>query len=106
MSDLIDRKAFKEKYCVFGWIEEISEEVFDAFPTVDAEPIRHAKWEWFEEWSESNTDHFAECEDCGWRCGKCKTPIEKSVGGYWDDVDIVPELNYCPNCGAKMDKER
>lgn len=61
-------------------------------------------WEWFEEWSESNSDHPAECEDAGWRCSSCKMPLADIVGGYWDDIDEVPKLSYCPNCGKKMEK--
>lgn len=65
--------------------------------------MRHGRWEWFEEWTPSTPEHPAECEDCGWRCGKCKTALEDVVGGYWDDPDDEPTLRYCPNCGAIMD---
>ena len=69
----------------------------------DVEPVRHGRWEWFEEWSYSTPDHPAECDDCGWRCSKCKTALEDMINGYYDDSCEVPQLNYCPNCGAKMD---
>lgn len=65
--------------------------------------VVHGRWEWFEEWNPSTPDHPRECEDCGWRCSKCKTALEDVVGGYWDNIDEEPKLNYCPNCGAKMD---
>ena len=71
----------------------------------DVEPVKHGHWEWFEEWLPSTPDHPAECEDCGWRCSECKTALEDIVGGYWDDIDIEPMINYCPNCGTKMDME-
>ena len=71
----------------------------------DVVPVRHGRWEWFEEWYPNTPDHPRECEDCGWRCGKCKTALEDVVGGYWDDPDDEPKLNYCPNCGAIMDLE-
>lgn len=70
--------------------------------TVDAEPIRRGHWEWFEEWSESNTEHYAECENAGWKCSACGSLLDDMVGGHWDDMDDTPKLNYCPNCGAKM----
>lgn len=59
-------------------------------------------WEWFEEWSPGTPEHPRECDDCGWRCGKCKVALEDMVGGYWDDAFEKPKLHYCPNCGAKM----
>lgn len=66
-------------------------------------PVVHGLWEWFEDWYPSTPDHPMECEDCGWRCGECKTALEDMVGGCWDDSDDEPKLNYCLNCGAKMD---
>ena len=72
-------------------------------PTIDPESLRpQGEWEWFEEWSPSTPEYPAECDDCGWRCGRCKTALEDMVGGYWDDAFTRPMLDYCPNCGAKM----
>ena len=68
----------------------------------DVAPVKHGRWEWFEEWLPSTPDHPAECQDCGWRCSECKTVLEDIVGGYWDDIDREPMINYCPNCGAIM----
>ena len=79
------------------------------FQCVAKEIIKHdyrkqsvGEWEWFEEWTPSTSDHVRECYDCGWRCGKCKTALEDVVGGYWDDPDKKPNLNFCPDCGARM----
>ena len=69
----------------------------------DVALVRHGRWEWFEEWSYSTPEHSAECDDCGWRCSECKTALEDMINGYYDDSCEVPQLNYCPNCGAKMD---
>ena len=71
----------------------------------DVSQVQHGRWEWFEEWSPSTPDHPRECEDYGWRCSRCKTSLEAIVGGYWDNPDDVPEVKFCPNCGAKMDLE-
>lgn len=60
------------------------------------------EWEWFEEWNPSTPEHPRECDDCGWRCGECKTALADIVGGYWDDPDEKPNLKFCPDCGAKM----
>lgn len=77
--------------------------VFQKDNLVDAAPVKHGWWEWFEEWSPSTPDHSAECDDCGWKCSECKTALEDIVNGYYDDPYEVPQLNYCPKCGAKMD---
>lgn len=71
-------------------------------PAADVVERKRGEWEWFEEWNPSTPDHPRECEDCGWRCGKCKTSLEDVVGGYWDDPTEKPKLNFCPNCGADM----
>lgn len=65
-------------------------------------PVRKGRWEWFEEWLPSTPDHPRECYDCGWCCSECKNALEDMVGGYWDNPDEKPELNFCPNCGADM----
>lgn len=45
---------------------------------LDAIPARHAKL--------LNAHPYGECSNCGYL------------------IDIREEFNYCPNCGAKMDK--
>lgn len=55
-------------------------------PTIDAEPVRHGRWEW------KNGRPF---------CSVCKNQNEPKH--YFED-GTVEEYNYCPNCGAKMDK--
>jgi hypothetical protein len=49
-------------------------------PTVDAEPVRHGRWEYV------NASHgmMCSCSECG-------------------EIPECFEPNYCPNCGAKMD---
>lgn len=77
----------------------------ETLPIVDATPVVHGWWEWNEVWLPSTPEHPAECEECGWRCGRCKNTLENMVGGYWDDPFEKPKLKYCPECGAKMDLE-
>lgn len=50
-------------------------------PTIDAEPVRHGRWEG-KKWSYS-------CSICG--------GLSPEDGGA--------KTNYCPDCGAKMDVE-
>ena len=64
-------------------------------PTVDAMPVRHAKWIYGE-------DCVAMCD--GYRCSNCGFFVP------WDYqhkfISYIEEYNYCPNCGARMDAER
>ena len=50
-------------------------------PTIEAEPVRHGRWE------ECQVPHILWCSECDWGTG------------------AFVKLNYCPNCGAKMDLE-
>lgn len=52
----------------------------DDAPTIEAEPVRHGKWEFA-------GDGIVGCTSCG----------ETYHSRY-----VVPR-NYCPNCGARMD---
>ena len=57
----------------------------------DVAPVRHGRWELY-----GNDDDLAAsffCSLCGWNMDEDKY------------LDRWSHLNYCPNCGAKMDKE-
>lgn len=56
-------------------------------PAADVEPVRHGYWENIVSLDDC---YFATCSCCG-----CLIKITKT-GSKW---------NYCPNCGAKMNKE-
>ena len=62
--------------------------LIDATPTIDAEPVRHGRWE-------LGLDTTCDCEFI-----KCSVCSEEFYDGENDTVDIL--YNYCPNCGAKM----
>lgn len=69
----------------------------EAAPAVDAEPVRHAQWV---------TDDLGNtlCSNCKSRIPYYKEyDMDDDYGGEYD-IEIA-ETNYCPNCGAKMDKE-
>ena len=67
-------------------------DIINSQPIVDAKEVRHGKWER----SEKSFSYYQyKCNNCGCddytqtdRQGECKL------------------MNYCPNCGAKMDKEQ
>lgn len=95
--DLISRKALLERF------EELKDNpnnrlidivfldgamsVIDAAPAVDAEPVRHGKWI-------ENYAYGAWHYDCPF----CDD-------GYATKKREKKPVNYCHNCGAKMDKE-
>lgn len=66
-----------------GWLKQYDD-------TIEAEPVRHGRWvrlsygcyadgrPVYDEW---------ECAECHFRC----------------NGEGEPQLNYCPNCGAKME---
>ena len=65
------------------------QQVVDVQPTIDAVPVVHGEWK--------KGIHIAKCSVCGedvW------FPED-----YLEDMDMLDDLhmNYCPNCGAKMD---
>jgi hypothetical protein len=72
-------------------------------PAADVAPVVHGGWEWYEKWIPSTTEHPAECQAFGWRCGNCKRDAQDMGFGYWDDPTEKPLMIYCPVCGAKMD---
>ena len=71
--------------CYYGnhcYIEDV-QEWLDEQPTIDAEPVEHGQW--------------ADDQDF-WRCSLCLEWLEITQG--------TANMNFCPNCGAKMDGER
>ena len=64
-------------------------EWLDSLPTVDAVPVKHGKWETPQRHGAITYDKHAYAE-----CSCCHTPQYLARG-----------MNYCPNCGARMDGE-
>ena len=63
-------------------------------PAADVAPVRHGRWD-------GEGDGYADGEIVidVWYCSECGYCIDDGT----DDPNILP--NYCPNCGALMDKE-
>ena len=62
-------------------------------PTIEAEPVRHGRWEKTE-------------EPLGWQevdCIECSVCHESWVASEDYGFDFLDFRKYCPNCGAKMD---
>ena len=60
-------------------------------PTVYVEPEVYGEWELFDE-----------CSNAGVYCSVCHKAVFKESAWY---KNVHIKSNYCPNCGAKMDKE-
>ena len=52
--------------------------------SADVEPVRHGRW-----------IPAVHAGDCCYRCSECQ---------FLRDAYLIDIGNYCPNCGAKMDK--
>lgn len=55
------------------------------FPAADVAPVRHGRWE----------QHLL---PLAWKCSVCRYNTSNRALKY-------NHMNYCPNCGAKMDGE-
>lgn len=93
MAKYIDAELVKQKYICCGYLQEISEEEFDSIPAADVAPVVHGLWI-------GEGDGYADGKIVYdvWHCSECDYIIDDET----DDPDLLP--NYCPNCGAKMDK--
>lgn len=84
------RNHYKLMYC-------LSERYAEKLIANDVAPVRHGRWE--------ECDYVEPCihgfgtirhANAGLKCTNCVNVFKKEL--LWKD-------NYCPNCGAKMDKE-
>ena len=84
-------KRLKEyaQYSYGAWHDnEEDTKAFDmAIEALDAEPVKHGEWKYYH-FKDINNVYVGVCE-----CTVCKHRE-------------YSEHKYCPNCGAKMDKEK
>lgn len=78
------RDVLPADYCA-GWNGLIR--LLEKAPTVDAVPVVHGRWEYIQQ--TINTLSQFRCSFCGW------WSLDPSIDGAY---------NYCPKCGAKMDR--
>lgn len=75
------------------------EEYLDSAPAADVVPVRHGEWV---KMSDADGHYFC--------CSKCGEELYRKVV-FNREFDLFPtkksidKTNFCPNCGAKMDKE-
>lgn len=88
MSDFIEREPVaifvEECGCSSKWIAKRIRNQ-EAFPAADVAPVRHGRW--------IPSDYIG---DCCYTCSEC---------GFERDVYLLDVGDYCPACGARMDKE-
>lgn len=93
MDEYISKQTFKEKYLCCGWLPEMSEEEFDAFPAADVVEVRHGRWIGIE------YDGYA--DGCPvydlWECSECGEEVRGE--------DVPSTHPWCHSCGARMGKE-
>ena len=83
-TEVVERYSFgvptpdRHGQAMLGGIRKALREI-ETSPTVDAEPVRHGMWE---------DDNYI------WKCNLCHKYLMIEQG----DAD----MNYCPNCGAKL----
>ena len=98
MGRLIDAEALVKQLTVEDrWIANKTYfiERIEAAPTIEAEPVRHGRWEcWVDE--ECGLDH-ARCNECG--------HVEYDIDIFKLEREGNEAMFYCGRCGAKMDLE-
>lgn len=101
MAEYIEREIAKKAFQDMdsgrrdGWTTSLSPEeaadylaeYLDDIPTADVSPIKHGHWEYDKHF------RFAECSECEAEFYICDL---EEISGYGF-------INFCPNCGAKMD---
>lgn len=68
--------------------------VLKRLPTVNATSVVHGRWIKMTGMMPPEYHGHYECSECGWHM--------KGLRNSWTREE---ELNYCPNCGAKMEIE-
>ena len=84
MSDYIEREAAQSAV----WEEDNQTDMIlaiSSLPAADVAPVRHGRW--------IPSDYTG---DCCYTCSEC---------GFERDAYLLDVGDYCPACGARMDKE-
>ena len=102
---LIDADRLKRQVEGRSWrAKDKMVELIDNSPTIEAEPVKHGRWEFEAKWQYKNCDGrgMERKEIFGTtkrtcnrlKCSKCKKVVV---------IDDTIAYAYCPHCGAKMD---
>ena len=94
--ELIDRRKLVSDFwqgvedCAILSYED-TDDLMESAPTVDAVEVVHGRWN-KHDWIGVTIKGFM-------ACSVCNVMIPKADDNYY----CLLQLNYCPNCGAKMD---
>ena len=94
--DLKDLKAegYNQKYVqgLQDAIDNYFPQIIDDAPTADVQLVKHGRW-------------IRSDDQCWLTCPFCDTDVDVSCGApfFYVDNDEVSHINFCPNCGARMD---
>ena len=81
MVEYIEREAARQAHIKAS----LTTRLIDAIPAADVAEVRHGRW-------------FFKYPN-GWACSRC------GEWGLMIDNRGICKSSYCPNCGARMDKE-
>lgn len=90
MAEYIERNALLAKLQERDLCLCVSEADIKELPAADVAPVVHGRWVY--DGGNEYVDHY-HCDQCGAEIDLC------------NEVYTEPKPNYCPNCGAKLDKE-
>ena len=99
---LIDANALTRRFKVRGCFKKdmlgcMVAQIINTAPTVDAVEVVHGRWARKQIGKYTGTDEVV-CSCCGYFIA-----VTCSDTGF---KEAIKGMNYCPNCGAKMDGER
>lgn len=90
MAEYIERELAIEALSRGEGCGNICRREIERILAADVAPVRHGRWKPYHE-ADIGYDEY------GVRCSNCKFEVE--------DHEVNFIMKYCPNCGAKMDKE-
>lgn len=95
-ADILLDKLYDHEFITLCPLDEVSD-VIDYCPTVEAEPVRHGRW--IDGYNGKYANPRYICSNCR---GKALYDFVRDELGNWKEVQALTE--FCPHCGAKMDK--
>lgn len=104
MMRLIDADALMMVYrrvdynCPGEWNLRDIQHFLESATTVDAVPVVHGRWVDRYDWEYAN--QLFECSECG-----NPALYTFKVDALWHEHIVQVLSDYCPHCGAKMDKD-
>jgi hypothetical protein len=85
MSEYIERSALLQSLKSSGVASDFALYKISNFPAADVAPVVHGEW--------VTIDGISRCSECEY------------IPAYDSAIDDLFYSPFCPNCGAKMDKE-